>query len=273
MRIKLFDLALETTRRCNLQCGHCMRGRMQNIDMSTSIVDRVFDNSEIVSIYNLLFSGGEPTLNPDIIIYTINKIINDNIDVTKISMITNGQLFNRELIESFNRYNQYQNRRLRDGIIDAFGDNEELAKSIIDGNMDGHVIITFSTDKYHQPIPQEVRDQYFKYARGLIIKEHSVQDSNIKKTGFATIGNEYHYQLRPLKVYTCKDEASFFNLIYVTANGNITNVGDGQYTDMDKTNFGNIMEMSLEELASNNGLSFKDYINGKTEKPKEYVLK
>ena len=35
-----YNLMLEVTRRCNLQCEHCMRGEAQNIDMPTKILKK-----------------------------------------------------------------------------------------------------------------------------------------------------------------------------------------------------------------------------------------
>ena len=100
----LESLALESTRKCNLKCGHCMRGPSQNIDLTNEIIDTFFNNNDIKRISNIIFSGGEPTLNPEIIVYTINKIITENIDVCNIAMVTNGQIFNKEIVDAFNRF-------------------------------------------------------------------------------------------------------------------------------------------------------------------------
>ena len=35
-------LTFEVTRRCNLVCKHCMRGKAQNIDLSKEMVDDFF---------------------------------------------------------------------------------------------------------------------------------------------------------------------------------------------------------------------------------------
>ena len=37
------ELAIEVTRRCNMQCSHCMRGHAENHTISKEVVDRLFD--------------------------------------------------------------------------------------------------------------------------------------------------------------------------------------------------------------------------------------
>ena len=56
MKFILNDLAIETTRRCNMKCEHCMRGLSQNIDITPELIDMIFDNAEIASINHICFS-------------------------------------------------------------------------------------------------------------------------------------------------------------------------------------------------------------------------
>ena len=67
MNYMLDSLIFEVTRKCNLRCGHCMRGLAQNIDMNYKVVETFFTKNNIKFIGNLSFSGGEPTLNSDLI--------------------------------------------------------------------------------------------------------------------------------------------------------------------------------------------------------------
>ncbi len=145
----------------------------------------IFNNKNIKRIDHICFSGGEPTLNPNIIIYTINKIIRENLNVGEITMVTNGQILNRELLEAFNKYNEYKNHKNFDNYITEY------------------VRITFSTDKYHNPIKQEIRDSYHKYARGIKITEKDIEEDDIYKTGFSTVGKKFNYKLDQLRY--CKN--------------------------------------------------------------------
>ncbi len=250
----LNDLAIETTRRCNLKCGHCMRGEAQDIDISKEIVDMILDNEEIVRIHHLCFSGGEPTLNPEIIIYAIDKIISERKNVLEIVTVTNGQIFNRELVEAFNRFNQYRNERLRQIIEEKYKDDKASLEKALRDNTDEHARISLSTDRFHHPIPQEVRDNYNKYCKGILLVDKDIDDKNLFKTGFSKIGNEFNYTLKPLRYFKERDYYLVFDNIYITANGFITSEGNGQYEDMDRINMGNISDTSLTKVLANYGV-------------------
>ena len=121
MKIFLHELALETTRRCNLKCAHCMRGKTQKVDMTKEIVDQILDSDELDGVQTLLFSGGEPTLNAGLITDTIHKIVDDKKRVNQIVMVTNGQIFNRDLVKAMNRFNEYRNWVMRKIISEMGG--------------------------------------------------------------------------------------------------------------------------------------------------------
>ena len=61
-KLNVRSLAIETTRRCNMQCEHCMRGDAQNKDMSMETLDRLF--RRLGRIIEIVPTGGEPALNP-----------------------------------------------------------------------------------------------------------------------------------------------------------------------------------------------------------------
>lgn len=235
MEFILHDLAIETTRKCNILCDHCMRGVSQNIDITPELIDMIFDNKSIKRIDRICFSGGEPTLNSNIIIYTINKIIKENLNIEEIVMVTNGQIFNRELLEAFNRYNEYKNSRY------------------LKSDAKEYVRITFSTDKYHKPIKQEIKDSYQQYARGIKINEEAIEEKDIYKTGFSSIGKEFNYKLDQLRYFNDGEYCIILDNIYITATGYATSEGNGQYTDMDQINMGHIADTPLEKMLSDYG--------------------
>ena len=249
MKYVLNDLAIETTRRCNLRCGHCMRGECQNVDASYELIDMILGNEEIKAINHICFSGGEPTLNPDVIIYAIDKIISENLNVYDISMVTNGQVFNRELVEAFNRFNEYRNQDTRKHILERCSRlSKDLLDRLLKDNTDEHARITFSTDRFHHPVSEEVKENYKKYAKGLRITEYGVKDEKVYKTGFATIGKDFEYQLAPVRYTLDGDAFLVIDNIYVTSTGYVTSEAMGQYTDMDNINMGHISDTSITKM-------------------------
>lgn len=252
MGFNLYLLALETTRRCNMQCAHCMRGKSQYINLTEELVDEILNNKEIILIDSICFSGGEPTLNPKIIIYTINKIIEENIDVRELVMVTNGQIFDKELVEAFNRFNDYCNQRIKKSLQEKYKNFISIGEDFIDNqiklNTDNHVRITFSTDKYHSSIKEETKMLYKKFSKGLNITEHSVSDDKVYRTGFANFGKEFNYKLEDLRYYQEKENYAIIDIVYLTATGYLTSEGMGQYSDMDRINMGHISEINLRDI-------------------------
>ena len=110
--IDINTLQIETTNICNLNCPHCMlyehgeSGSDYSDYMETKSINQFFDK-DMQIIYTLNFTGGEPLLNADIIIYTINKIIRENRKVVSIDIATNGTILSAELIKALNRFTEY----------------------------------------------------------------------------------------------------------------------------------------------------------------------
>lgn len=62
-------LAIEMTRRCNMNCKFCGKGKSQNLDINKEIIDKTLDEMDGVYIESLRISGGEPLLVPNLICY------------------------------------------------------------------------------------------------------------------------------------------------------------------------------------------------------------
>lgn len=60
MEIHIDQLVIETTRRCNMCCEHCLRGDAENIDMETRYLDELLSRTNWIG--TVVFSGGEPSL-------------------------------------------------------------------------------------------------------------------------------------------------------------------------------------------------------------------
>lgn len=107
----MYTLNLELTESCNLRCSYCcekvnekmkytsidMMTAMQGIDLAFNEIEKLKENEIYVTFY-----GGEPLIEfnkmKKICNYVTRKAKENNLK-TKFSIITNGTLFNKEIIE------------------------------------------------------------------------------------------------------------------------------------------------------------------------------
>lgn len=233
INLKLLELVFEITRKCNLKCdGFCMRGVSQNIVLSKEIVDAVIKSSKykIIYIHNLVLSGGEPTLEPEIIEYIVHVIIENKIKVNSIRIVTNGQLFSQRIINILNVFDNYMKQ------------NDNSDKS--------YYTILFSVDQYHQPIPENVK---YMYSLNGIDCDQSVAFANsemhIIQSGLnSDKGKPFVFTCDAMRYFEFDNKIVTIDEFYICANGNITSNGMGAYEAMDRNNFGNIKNISLTDI-------------------------
>ncbi len=84
------NLIIEVTRRCNLNCMHCLRGEKQLLDLDASYLETLLEKLNVKGIGTITFSGGEPSLNLDCIIEIRSILKRERIDVGNFYMATNG---------------------------------------------------------------------------------------------------------------------------------------------------------------------------------------
>lgn len=95
-KLYVHDLVLEVTRRCNMCCAHCMRGDAQALDMNKDVIDRVIDMVDEIGC--VVFTGGEPTLNLEIIRYFYDELKRRGKDYpASFYIVTNGKENQKEL--------------------------------------------------------------------------------------------------------------------------------------------------------------------------------
>lgn len=106
MRKLIFDtISIEITRRCNLNCRHCLRGDAQAVDIEPATVDSLMEQT--ARIYNLSFTGGEPTLNVPAMVHTLNRLREWEVPLSQMTVITNGAILSREFTEVVKGFSRY----------------------------------------------------------------------------------------------------------------------------------------------------------------------
>lgn len=167
-------------------------------------------------------------------------------------MTTNGQIFVPELVEAFNEFNQFSNLKILSRIQKKWRNNKRILEMMLQSNTDKHARITFSTDRFHAPISENIRELYAKSARGLEITNYTVRDEDIKKIGLSTFGKELE---NGKLLYTEEDVRlrTIFQMLYITAKGDIIFGGDGSYEYIDAHVLGKLNESSIFDLTEIHG--------------------
>lgn len=88
-------LVIELTRRCNMCCKHCGRGEAQNITITKEIIDRIFEN--VQDCLSLYVSGGEPLLEPNILLYLLNRARSWE-RLASLEITTNGSILDERIV-------------------------------------------------------------------------------------------------------------------------------------------------------------------------------
>ncbi len=83
------NLVIEATRKCNMQCEHCLRGPAQRKTISDQHIYKMLQLIDDVSC--LTITGGEPTLAMDALEQIRHCTIYGRCDIGNFYMVTNGK--------------------------------------------------------------------------------------------------------------------------------------------------------------------------------------
>jgi hypothetical protein len=86
--VNVDSLIIETTRRCNAKCDHCLRGDIENVDLQQEYVDSLF--SKLSYVGSVTFTGGEPSLVPEVIGYAIDAAEKYGVEIGNFYIATNA---------------------------------------------------------------------------------------------------------------------------------------------------------------------------------------
>lgn len=212
-RINVFNLIIETTRRCNMTCELCLRGNAQGKDMLRSHVLEVLKH--IDHIGQVTFTGGEPCLNLDIIryFYTVAKRMDKTPDSFYVA--TNGTTNQPELAHI---------------LLEAYAEAE--CKEMCG--------VSLSIDAFHTGLPQSM------YLKGLAFyapdKEHPDGDPNewilsrgrAEEYGLGNVDRDYTRKFTcELSTWPDGDEELTVDTVYLSANGFVYPECDLPYAVLD----------------------------------------
>lgn len=214
--IYLNELVVCITRKCNLTCGHCLRGDSQDIDMPEESINSILDG--ISSIGNITFSGGEPFLNIEYVKTFINTLREKNISVGTFAIVSNGTIVSMDIISLI--YSLYD-----------YCDCKEM------------FYLGISRDDYHDipynPIWDMFKHVYFKKLNKVL------NSGKAKEYGIGEIDNDIPESFSIVKENNSIREE---NSIYIGCTGEVMTSCDIEYLSEKKYSLGNIFNKPLKSI-------------------------
>jgi hypothetical protein len=192
--------------------------------MTRETVDKVLDNFSRINCIS--FTGGEPLLNADIIIYALQQIRARGIELGSFYIVTNGSIRNKELF--FELIETYK-----------YCDEREMCGLCV------------SVDKYHDYIDNDI---YFEWS---CLKFFRTDKEQSFEYGLINRGNAYENGIgtKDFRVieFCGFDDGYIENYVYISAEGNIYFDCDLSYEMCDEIETVNIHDVELygylEEMA------------------------
>lgn len=239
MQYEYFTLQFELTRRCNQSCSHCCRGESQDLDITKETVDNFLDKNNIVSIDNLNFSGGEPTLNGEMALYIADKLIEKDVVIDRFSVFVNGLSYSQALVEALDKLYRYSLKKRR--------------------TVNAESMLHLSTSQYHKKAKPEIVAKlenlpYFtgKVGTGYIPDQALIAQGNAKKNGLTLYKTKDKTLIRKNNGFEIRSDAGKISLYFpfqqLSSNGNLTNNGTLSYEYIDRFPVGNVNEETIEEM-------------------------
>jgi hypothetical protein len=246
----VYSLILEITRRCNIQCRHCLRGKAQSKDMSFETIRKALVGVD--SIGTVTFTGGEPGLNVKAIRYFTDYIHVNRIDLGAFYVVTNGKVASRSLAEALTRLSRFCGETDRNGDLEVGG-------------------LVMSRDNFHRELGyDQTRARNFYGELPFYHDEERTNDIEMPiSEGFAYdngIGVRSPDINNPV---VCQDQDGvderIEGVVYVNVNGDVIPSCDMSYESQENDKLGNVHEKTLLDIISDHEKTLIDNIEHQTE--------
>lgn len=180
--IKGVDLSIEITRRCNMNCSHCLRGDAQNKTMSQRVINQIAN--VFTDINTLIISGGEPSLVP----FVIKKIAR-SLNYDNWYMVTNG---NFKLIEEPNLKDKIYSEDIYNSYSKFIGAVYLLERYSLSRGVSS---LALSCDTYHDDLGNMAKDKLNVLKDILMPEKISISNhsGHYKTRNILGIGNGTNY--------------------------------------------------------------------------------
>lgn len=229
--ISISNLVIEVTRKCNLNCAHCLRGKSEDMVFDTAMLPNIFENVEYVS--SITFTGGEPSLYPDVIRQTLEHMKENNISLGFFFIATNATFYSQDFIFV---------------ILDLYAYCEEKE----------YCNLSVSIDQYHTSLNDKAYSIYtaFKFYSDMKEHENGFDDNQLLNRGNAYengLGSRNNVIKNSFTTYSYSrynNDVSIDDCIYVSSNGMVTLDCDLSYDMIDEPEYhiGNVQKESLKSI-------------------------
>jgi organic radical activating enzyme len=209
--MRVSNLVIEVTRKCNMACDHCLRGCAQNMDIEEKTLNNVF--SKISSIGTLTVTGGEPSLVPEKINAIVEIAKNYNVSIDRFYMVTNGKQVSDEFLKAVLNLYLYCDDKSSEGSLLQYSD-DMFHEGMMQENKEKLEAFRFVSSRNDSHI-----DEYNCISEGRA-EENGIGDRKKTITGFSI--DEY------------SDEFSIEDgELYINCKGNILSCCDLSYHSQD----------------------------------------
>jgi MoaA/NifB/PqqE/SkfB family radical SAM enzyme len=232
MELKIDNLVFEVTRRCNLRCDHCLRGGVQNVDLSYKIINTVLDDIDNVS--SITFTGGEPFLNTKAICHTFTELHKRDMELGSFWLATNGKIYKKSFVSRLIK----EYRLIKEKPYSEFYGG--LAVSIDD----------YHGDTYKKNIDKFKKLPFYDNSKEIITKERKRYYSVINE-GRASknrLGIRNIRMNQKLDYEIDEDSIRIESSLYINALGDVLTECDYSYVTQKQAKIGNVLQESLKDI-------------------------
>ena len=241
------NLILGMTQRCNAACKFCQCGNSQNIDMSKTVMEKLFE--QIKHIKQLVLLGGEPFLAPETLCNLIDVLKSKKTFIDYFTVFTNGTVYDEKYLEKL-------------------GELKELCKDKDECNLlisydkvhrkEGERLL--GAEKYHENVKKLTESKLFRDF-ALECDVFVVDDGRAKnldnEEDIIVIPQHDELKQTPCFQYTEPDKytAILVSTISVSALGDISLESD--FDQQKKRSWGNVTDRNLNEIILSSPMAIK----------------
>lgn len=236
-------IGIEVSRKCNLDCTHCMRGESENLSIDREVLNKFFD--EVKSANKLVISGGEPFMCYDEIKDLVEIIELKNVLISKVIIVTNGTIYDEKIYKLLKEH--FSNISINISLDDYH--LESIMRKYSSVNLsDNPRLHPINVNEIIENIKLHMSSHYFGRIYG--VKKYLID------IGRASYLDKPKKDFEPLGYFYTEVEENVMIAgpqIYLDSQGYITD-GNSSYVSRNEISIGNLRESTIYDMLINNAI-------------------